>query len=478
MDADVERAAMGIEGEFVNATALRDKRLRARLVTIGRRAADAPERSFPDMATTDAELTGLYRFFNNESVTADAIAEPHVRQTAQRCAETREVIVIHDTTQIEFSGEVMRRGLGPLRAKEQGLLLHAALAVANDGSARPLGVLGSHTWARKALGKSRNKRGRRKTGGDYVHEQDKESARWWSLIQTTETRLDGIRPIHVFDREGDAYALLRTLLDHDIRFVTRMGRDRVVLDDNDDRVGRVSEELIALPDVITLEVPISRRAATTIPNTPHTPRESRIARLAVGATKLLLAPPNYINGSPESLDVSVVYVREIDAPADVEPIAWVLMTTEPARTADEICAVVRLYRTRWLIEEYFKALKTGCAIERRQLESYESITAAIALFLPIAWQLLLLRNLARTTPNENAETVLTRQQIDVLRVAVPGARLSQNPTLQEAMRAIAYLGGHYIKREPGWMVLGRGMHKLFELEVGWQLALASRSDRT
>ena len=463
-----ELQATNIRREFEGA-ALGDRRLSVRLPAIAERFRAAPEQSFPDIMGTAAALTALYRFLNNGAVSAAVILEPHKQQTRQRCVEAGSVLVLHDTTDLAFTGAVPRRGLGRLRSNDdQGLLLHTALAVANGGSRRPLGVLGAHTWVRQELGKGHHPDGRKKCGADYHGEPHKESERWWNLIDDVEDQLAGVEAIHVFDREGDAYVLMRTALDHEARFVTRMARDRVVLDADDERIGRVSEALVDVVDVLQLEVELSARAPKKTPGTTESPRQARTAQLAVGATKMRLAPPQYING--ESLEVNVVYVREVDAPLGADPIDWVLITSEPIDKPAQIRSVVKAYRARWLMEEYFKALKTGCAIEKRQLESYESITAALAIFLPIAWQLLLLRSLARTEPDEPAELVLTSTQVDVLRAAVPQLSLPRRPCVAQALRAVAYLGGHYIKREPGWLVLGRGLEKLFDLETGWSLA--------
>jgi hypothetical protein len=329
------------------------------------------------------------------------------------------------------------------------------------------------------LGSSRDNEGRKKGGSAYADQTHKESDRWWRLVNETENRLGGVHSIHVFDREADAYVLLRNTLDNDVHFITRMARDRVVLDQDDERIGRASELLVDVAQVITLEVPLSPRAPSTMPRATQPPRPARQARLAVGATQMYLAPPQYIDGMPQALNVNVVYVHETEPPPDLEPIAWVLITSEPIDTPEQIRAVVDAYRARWIIEEFFKALKTGCALEKRQLESYDSIGAALAIFLPIAWQLLLLRNLARSKPDEPADLVLTPTQIAVLRAATPTLALPVLPSVVQALRAVAYLGGHFTKREPGWLVLGRGLEKLLDLETGWRLATtAQRSDRS
>jgi hypothetical protein len=448
--------------------ALGDRRREQRLVRIAEQCRAAPADSFPDMAPTTADLTALYRFIGSPAVTLGAILEPHQQETAKRCAEAGKVLVLHDTTECEFGGE-SRRNLGPLRGKDQGFLAHVALAVAGDGSRRPLGILGVHAWRRTELGSARRADGKPKSGSDYHKETDKESARWFKLIDQVEDQLGDVDAIHVGDRETDAFHLLRDALEHQVRFVFRMARDRVLLDEDDERLGRVSEVLLGCEDIFEIEVPLSRRTAKPTPGSTESAREARVAKLAVRGVKTRIARPNYDRDSPPSLEIHLVYVREVDPPADVEPVAWVLMTTEPIATVQQLREVVEIYRTRWMVEELFKALKTGCAFEKRQLESYETLTNALGIFLPIAWHLLLLRHQARAMPDEPAERVLSPVQLDVLRARIPKL-IPSRPTAADALRAVAYLGGHFIKRPPGWLVLGRGLEKLLDLEAGWRLA--------
>jgi hypothetical protein len=246
-----------------------------------------------------------------------------------------------------------------------------------------------------------------------------------------------------------------------------MARDRVLLDEDDERLGKVSEVLECCRDVAQMDVPLSRRASKNY--NAQAPREARIATLSITGTQASLARPHYDRQSVPSLPVNLVYVRELDPPANVEPVAWVLMTNECIDTPKQLLQVVEHYRARWMIEEFFKALKTGCAFEKRQLESYQTLTNALGIFLPIAWHLLLLRHDARAGPEEPAERVLSPTQIQVLRARLPKI-MPASPTTADALRAVAYLGGHFIKKPPGWLVLGRGLEKLLDLEAGWLLA--------
>ena len=132
--------------------------------------------------------------------------------------------------------------------------------------------------------------------------------------------------------------------------------------------------------------------------------------------------------------------------------------------------MVDFYRARWVIEEYFKALKTGCSLEKRQLETKDSLLNALAVFLPIAWHLLLLRSLAHVAPELPASTVLSETHLLILR-ARPKLKLSEQPSLEEVLWAIAALGGHKkYNGPPGWQTLGAGFERLRALGEGWDLA--------
>lgn len=88
-----------------------------------------------------------------------------------------------------------------------------------------------------------------------------------------------------------------------------------------------------------------------------------------------------------------------------------LVTTEPIEASEDILQIVDIYRARWTIEEFFKALKTGCGYEKRGLESLHALLNCLAIFIPIACNLYNLKMLARTQPQERALRVLNPTQI-------------------------------------------------------------------
>lgn len=242
--------------------------------------------------------------------------------------------------------------------------------------------------------------------------------------------------------------------------------------------GSVGDLAAAQEGVLQREVPLSSRKPrmkTARARKDHPPRNARLASLQFSAIPLELVRPRYLPAGEfdKTLPLNVVRVWEADPPKGEKPVEWLLYTTEPIGTPEEIASVVDIYRARWLIEECNKALKTGCLIQHRQFESRDALLKIIALSMPIACELLALRAAARRTPNRPATDVMTPQRLEVLRCL--GHRpLPENPTVYDALWAVAGMGGHQRSNgDPGWHVLQRGMRKLLDYEFAY---MAGRRD--
>jgi len=267
------------------------------------------------------------------------------------------------------------------------------------------------------------------------------------------------------DREGDSYDLLAELHAAGARYVIRLAHARRLVGEHE----KLRQVVGRATCLFRREVRVNPHGAGR-PKDHHAVRQAREATLDVSAMVVELArSSNFAPGSPPSLKVHVVTVMERDCPEGDEPIAWYLVTNEPIATPEQVAAVVDAYRTRWVVEEFFKALKSGCQIERRQMESYGALRIALALFLPIAVRLLALRDAARSEPDAPC-AALSARHLQVLR-ACGNRPMSATPTNQEVYTALAALGGHLRSNgPPGWMVLGRAYEKLLVLEQGWVAA--------
>jgi hypothetical protein len=464
----VRHRVRDLTDEFLGAK-FGDGRLNRRVVDLAAMVGREPSASLPVASETDAELEGAYRFLNNDRVTPEKILAPHLRATLARSVGC-EMVVAHDTTEFNF-GDSAREDLGRVgRGKSHGFYGHFALAI--DRERRdPLGVLGIEVHERHG--------GKGRRGHEALQTtEDNESKRWRVLVERVEAILGKSVAVHVMDREGDSYALLAALVAMGARFVVRMAGDkRPLAGTPTTRIGAVlAQQLI----IAKREVAITARGRSKMPAyRKHFPeRNARTAHLHMTATQVVvLRPDSASHSAAETLTLNAVRVFEPNPPEGEAAVEWRLWTTEPIDNAQQVLAIVDAYRCRWVIEEYFKALKTGCAIEKRQLESSQGLQNTLAVFVPIAWRLLRMRSLSRRDDATPATEVLTPAMIVCLRTALRkrGKPLPPKPTVQHALLGIAALGGH-IKNNghPGWIVIGRGFDKLLAQVEGYETAREGR----
>lgn len=443
-----------LRAEFEDAE-IPDWRLRERLVVLAETLEESPGESLPRAVKTTAAREAAYRLLGNRKVSLPVALAPHVRATAKRCAEAGTVYVVSDTTECAFSGEERGRNLGRLEGNGRGFLAHVALAVSKAGA--PLGVLGIDVIVRgDEKKKYRNTHQRKKDPG-------RESLRWAAMVEHTSKALGDVEAIHVMDSEADIFELLVALQNKKQRFIIRSCHDRLVED------GHLADAVERGTVVLTRDVNLSRRRAPkgkVWANRRNPPRRAREAKLSISCTRVSLKRPKTCTAEyPAFVPVNVVRVIETNPPDGEQPVEWVLFTSEPIDSESDVAAVVDGYRRRWLIEEYFKALKTGCAYEKRELESLRTLTNLLAILSVIAWRLLALRALHRQNADKLATELVEPELLQALaaRLLDIGERkqLPTPVTVGAFMTGIARLGGHITSNgEPGWQVLWRGYQDL------------------
>ncbi len=200
-------------------------------------------------------------------------------------------------------------------------------------------------------------------------------------------------------------------------------------------------------------------------------RQARTARVALSYGQLrLLAPDKRENVLP-SLRVWVVRVWEVDPPEGVEPLEWVLLTSVPVESVAQAWERVGWYRRRWIVEDYHQALKTGCRMEQRQVESYDGLRRLLGLLAPLAVRLLQLRTLARQQPERAATEVVPPEVVQLVALKTGGTAAGM--TVAQCLKRIAQLGGYQGRRSdgpPGWKTLWHGWLKIQTMLEGVQLA--------
>jgi Transposase DNA-binding/Transposase DDE domain len=478
----IARAAVGTAASEFDGAELGDPRRSERLQLIANMLEAEPAKSFPRAMGSDAALEGFYRFINSTSFGAEEIVAPHVAATTERASEAGVVIAVHDTTLVEYS--TARSGLGVTthKTRRHGFVTQVGLLLAEtDGL--PLGVAHVETLTR--TGKKWAKR-RKEGQRGHVHRDDsgRESLRWIRGVEAIEAAShDRFQVIHVTDAEGDFFELFSRLHTLKGRFVIRAGQlDRsVITSDGECSLRNLVDKLTpkAWRDVELCERKYRPRAVARSTRRRHPERAARVARLAIASRQVTLKGTRYSELKTEPFRVNVVRVWEPRPPAGQPPVEWVLFTTEKTSSVRALGRVVDIYRRRWTIEEYFKALKTGCSLEKRQVESYDALCKVLALFVPIAYRLLLLRGLERLDSTAPALRAFSPTDLRIMASAPSNRTLKPPRTVADALTHLARLGGH-IKNNgpPGWQTLSWGYEKLLVLRLGWEMALASRSDQS
>ncbi len=429
--------------------------------------------------TGSAEIEAAYRFFNNPRVEFPSLVAPHVSESWRRAAASSSagwVLSVEDTTELRFGGTTPRQGLGALMNDGQGFYAHVGLLaclVQSDepgGTPVPLGVGGSEFVVRPVEPAPKRKKLTKKQLERERHfAEDNEALRWERVAEEIERSgaAAEVSVVHVADREGDKYPWLAQLVERGQRFVIRQTHNRRLAADEQQQ-GKYLNDLLSESSPIlatrrvSFETVVTRGGRRRRTNA----RQGRETRLEVRATTATIRRPKVCRSDRPELTLNLVQVREADPPAGVEPIEWQLLTTEPIATEQDVLRVVDAYRARWLIEEFFKAIKTGCHYEQLQFQHLHALQNALAVCMALAWQMLLLRTIARDAPHTPAAAVVTDEQLAIL-IALAATKnpwsmsLPSHPNARDISFAIARMGGHFKHNgPPGWLTLARGFQEL------------------
>lgn len=451
-------------GEMFRRADLGDARLVRRAVGLAQALAESPALSLPKVWATAAELQAGYDFLRSPRTDFTDLMEPVQHFAREQALAERIVLVLHDTTDIGCPSAKAEE-VGFLQTGKAGFFVHHALCVSGKDR-RPLGVVWSQLWGRP----SRSLRGKKMPSSQLAKLAERESDRWLEGLTEAHLWTEGCEEvIHVMDREADSFRLFQHMQALGADFVVRLRNERALAEDL-----HLSNALLEAPVRLKRVVALSTKAAKSIPRVMYKGRAAREAKLTIRSASVALKVPAYLGKQSEPIEVNVVQVLEENPPEGCPAVAWVLATTLPISTKAQVERVLDIYRARWMVEEFHKALKTGCMFERRQLESFNSITTLLAFCYPVACELLRVRSRARQTGLPAAE-VFRKSQLDCLRAHPKARKFSEDPTAQEVLQIIAALGGHQKHNgPPGWESLAAGYMKLLEFERGWLAALASR----
>jgi hypothetical protein len=437
---------------------LGDKRRTERLVKVAAEVANNPAGSFPDQMATWGDLKAVYRLFDRDDVTFEAVATPHWENT-RLCGPGR-YLVIGDTTELDFGAYRDIEGLGPTgNGSGRGFLLHNAMLVEAETESI-VGLAGQTIHYRQPAPKKKNARRKLK--------RNRESEVWGKVIDQIGPPPEGAQFIHVLDRGADNIEVFCHLRQQRCDWVIRAARLQRKIRTPKGQSVPLSTYLKTLPLAGTYELELRAR-----PGQP-----ARTAKLEVRFGPVSVPMPRhkspYIKSlKPEPIAMYVVRVREVDAPKGVTPIEWVLYTSLPVTTFEDAWQVVEYYEARWLIEELHKAMKGGCGMKLRQLKTAARLEPMVALMSVEAVRLLQLKTMARREPNRPARTIIPPLWLKMLQLARKNLRRVHDLTIYEFYREVAKLGGFLGRKgdgEPGWITIWRGWEKLHMLVRGAELA--------
>lgn len=434
----------------------KDARLNERAAFCLNKMSLAPNLSFPAIFDKTKELEGFYRFINNENTYVGEIKESIINETKSKIIGLKEALAIHDTTHVI---PISKREIDEFQ-KSRGFFAHLSLLVSTDKTKEIYGAAGLHMWNRSEEKKV----------------YDSEADRWFEQARTVQETVGNLDLIHLMDREGDMCLVWSGFVEHQYRFVIRSKYNRKTKGIDPDL--KLREEMNQCEAVAQVEIKLARKKGSSLPRSKktHPPREKRVATLNISAKTVELHKTNSRGLTiDETVKINVVRVFEINTPPGEEPVEWLLLTTESIEKQSDILRVVELYQCRWVIEEFFKGVKTGCQLEARLLEEADSWYKLFVMYLPIARNILNLR-LCGSEPFLSVHAITPIQHEILLLKAKEHNR--ELKTYKDAYLLIAKMGGYIpTKTPPGWITLLRGYKKLLQLEEGWLLARTAICDK-
>lgn len=438
------------EAHFGNVE-LGDRRRNARLVQLANRMIQHPGGTLPDKCQNPADLKALYRLMDADDVTHEAILKPSLERTFELArTHSGTVLFIHDTTELDYTGLLSVKGLGQIgNGGGRGYECHNTLAVTAEAG-ETLGLAGQILLKRRKV-PPKEKRSQTRDC------PDRESRLWKRGSQALPAAPAGKKWVEVADRGADITEFLDHLDAAGRLYVVRSKENRRIEVEIDGK-----RKQLKLHDYAR-SLPEGGRRTVSVSARPG--KAARIATVRIGWAPLTIIPPRQRRGEERGvpLNVWVVCVQEVDPPVDVEPLDWILLTNEPMQNLEDACRVIDWYSTRWTIEEYHKALKTGCGIETMQFTTEARLQPAIALLSVVAVHLLHLRDASRRPDaiTRPATDIFPLPFVEVLSLWRYGRR--QDLSAHEFFFALARLGGHQNRKHdhpPGWLVLWRGWTKL------------------
>lgn len=441
---------------------LGDQRLNRRSVKVIEALAANPEASVNGAASGWGDTLAAYRLFDNPAVTPEKILEPHTQATISRIQAQPVVLLLQDTTELDYTNHPPQDVQCLNKADRRGLYQHLELAITPEQV--PLGVVGIDWYDRPAetLGTSSERK--------QAPIEEKESFRWlvgYRRCCAIAERSPETQIICVADSEADIYDIFTAARDQTGRradYIIRGYENRCTPERNPaagpSAYHKVRDDVASLPERTKMFVDLEE--------TPK--RRARRAQLTVRAQTVTVKPP-HDRSFMRTITHNVVLVEEVDGPGDGTDVCWLLLTTLPVETLDDVLRVIEHYRARWSIETFFRTLKSGCTVEKISLETKARLQNALAMYNIIAWRILYLTYLNRATPDLPCTAVFTDSEWQPVWCVVTRTALPETvPRLNDIMKLITQLGGYNnraTERAAGPQPVWIGLRRMLDYSLAW-----------
>jgi len=431
-----------------------DVRRARRLVALAAEVAQQPSGTVTGACRSSASKEGAFRWLESRAVSLEPLAAAAQRSALRRCAALERAVVPIDATSLTLTDKARRKGFGAVGSWRQGSQgVHAMTALALDQEGTAVGIAAQKFWVRKRPSKAKKS----------ASPANCETSFWLDTLAETHAAFREQAPDteawFQLDRGADCWPVLEIATEHRMLLTVRAAHDRRV----DTSAGRLWDEVEAAPVRMAFKIAVPQRAKVRKRRRINgrrvewtITRKARVAELAVRAVQVPLCLRD-----DETILYNAVLVQERHRRGD-DRIEWMLLTTHPIRTRADIRAVVDAYALRWKIEEFHRTWKRGrCRVEDTQLRSKQAVLKWATILASVATRAMRLTYQARETPDAPATEELTRFEIDaIIALRQPkGIKLGHEPTLGQAVRWIADLGGYANPHQgpPGPTVVGRGL---------------------
>jgi transposase-like protein/transposase Tn5 family protein len=434
------------------AVELGDRRRTKRLIGSAAQIAAHPEKPFNQVFNWN-DLRGFYRLCDQETATLQALQGPHWQQTRRAMAEHALVLILHDTSELDFTEHTALQGAGPIGdGGGRGFLQHNSLAVVPEPK-QVLGLAYQQWYIRKEAPKNEHSSKRRR--------RDRESVLWLRGIEATGQPPEGCRWVDVGDRGADIYEAMvaSQVQGHD--FLFRVTQNRQVW------MTAERSELTTLRDYAC---GLASQGRDTVDIPSRGGRAGRQAEVELAAAPVWIPAPAGTGQRAQQPVVAawVVRIWEATPPAGVEGLEWILVTSVATQTLDELRERRDWYACRWMIEVFHDIEKNGCSEEDRRFETAERMQACLAILSVVAVRIFQLRTALESQPDEPAEQVATQEEIQVLRRFLE--QKNSSFSVKDFVRGVARLGGFLGRKhdgDPGVKTLWRGYQRLQDLLLGF-----------